>query len=204
MTQKLYYYNNIVTFTDFTLKDLKHEYEQLAGRVFGVPYVLYEKWDTELEYLRNYLLEKRYPYIDFLLSQFIRYRTDDNVHFLIPYLPAINKSPIKEDLYLEWVSRDRLGIKDFSLYFFDSTLLVEARTDADRLRRIKDGHTLPGLIKQAKNCNLSLASYVYFFDSLKSRIDELKLSVINEILLYAKQTGLYDKMKIIYENRESQ
>ncbi len=191
-------YNNITTFSEFSIEDLKYVYEQLVSKMYGIPYTLYEKWEKDLNKVRNYILDKKFPYIDFLLSQFVRYKTLDNDQFRIPYLSAINNNPLKEQIYNEWLLKDRLYVTDFSLYFFDTSLLEGSIKDVSLLKKVKKGLSKESLLQQAKNNNLHISSYAYYFKTLKPIINKINVALIVEIASYIRKNSLYSRMKSIY------
>lgn len=199
MYKKFYSYDDIVTFSEFTTEELKYTYEQLASRSYGIPYVLYPKWNEQLIILKNSLLDKKIPYIDFLLSNFIRYKTIDTFQFPIPYLNAINNNPLKEHLYQEWLLKHRLYLTDFSAYFFDTSLLNGAIRDNDLIKRSVKGFTKSNILRLARNNSLHMSSYAYYLGILRESINILMLPIVNEIHNYLVRTGLIEKMNCIYE-----
>jgi len=194
----LYSYNTITSYTDFSIEDIRYVYEQLASKVYGIPYTVYKKWDKELHILRDYIIEKKFPYIDFLLVHFLRYKTDNDAVYRHPYLSAINNCPFKEGIYTDWVSNGRLGLRDFSAYFYDTSLINSAKTDASFLKRFKSGITKANILKQAENNNLHWVSYAYFMQMLRDHIELIHAAKISEIKRYIKKEPIWSKLVDIY------
>jgi len=188
--------------SDVTIEEIKLVFEQLIGALIDTPYSVYlDRWYEDLVNIRDFVVENKYPYVDFLLSHFVLYDTKDP-NFPYPYPGTIIRSPYRSKVYEDWLSKNRLGLKDFSLYFFNTKLYALASLDKDFISGIKsytENTTQISLTDYFSSVNeLRYVTHAFLLDYLGKFFDENYRMYLFVIRSYLVDTLMFGQLKILY------